>query len=54
MLVVVSSIYTCKQLNILSPVLEGITSGTFQFIILDLNQLMKKKKLVSSADESPE
>lgn len=43
MLLVVSSKYMHKQLNILSPVLEGITSGMFQFIILNLNQLMKKK-----------
>lgn len=53
MLLVVSSKYMCKQLNILSPVLEEITSGRFRFIILNLNQLMKKK-LVPSADEGPE
>lgn len=53
MLLVVSSACMCMDVNILSPVLKGITSGMFQLIISNLNQLMKKK-LVPSADEGPE
>jgi len=44
MFLVVSSVCICMEVNILSPVLKGITSGMFRLIILNLNQLMRKKK----------
>lgn len=52
MLLAVSSVCMYVEVNILPTVLKGITIGMFQLIILNLNQLMKKK-LVPSSDEGP-